>query len=734
MQYKPFSEFILRTPHKSFEWLLRLLEKNDLSSCLKDKAVMDAIYIASPVLYGEIIKLFNDSNSMTQQEEVKVKLSFIKYLTRMATRCTPYGLFSACSIGEIDRITTNSAIITDNSIKGVARLDTSILCMISNLLLKIPEVRHNVIFYPNNTIYRVNSKFRYVDFKYFYGHRAHHISSSDYNIYLERLLRKIERGAKFEDMLHILKSMDVDEESAKDYINALIDNTVIISDLDVTISGAPYFDRLYATIKNISSEDLNPYNALFEYIAEINAPSRANESKISQLKHIERQLKDLSFPKEVSNILQVDSFRNCSTIKLGDSVIKELESVVNLLLKFSQPFEHPDILRFRQNFSKRYEDAEIPLLNAIDSEIGIGYPCNNGIYAKHPIIDSFKPPVRDNSTPSTGGTMDLIRELLIKKMMIYMQGEDKEIVITEEELAAVKGRGEALPSSIYLFFQLIKDKEGDLLINLKHAAPSGASFITRFYHLDGRIEKLIKEIVKKEQEIEQGVILAEIIHLSDTRVGNIMTRPHLREYEIPYLTNSTLPHLQQIPLSDIVISVKGNRIVLRSRRLGKEIIPCLTNAHNYSNNPTPVYRFLCDLQHQGQTAFNPISWSFLGSYFSYTPRVRYKNIILLPATWYLGYKKLKELGKLSDNELIEQIEKLREEVNLPQLALFPKGDNVLFIDFKNLLTVRAFISAIKDEVKITLQEFLYDAEMLAVRDMMGEGYLNECIVPFYLSK
>ncbi|MBR3303268.1 MAG: lantibiotic dehydratase, partial [Bacteroidales bacterium] len=302
---------------------------------------------------------------------------------------------------------------------------------------------------------------------------------------------------------------------------------------------------------------------------------------------------------------------------------------------------------------------------------------------------------------------------------------------------AVKGRGEAPPSSIYLFFQLIKDKEGDLLINLKHAAPSGASFITRFYHLDGRIEKLIKEIVKKEQEIEQGVILAEIIHLSDTRVGNIMTRPHLREYEIPYLTNSTLPHLQQIPLSDIVISVKGNRIVLRSRRLGKEIIPCLTNAHNYSNNPTPIYKFLCDLQLQGQIFFPPISWGFLGSYFSYTPRVRYRNTILLPATWYLKSRELKELKsleKLEDNLFMVQIEKLRNEIDLPQFALFPKGDNVLFIDFKNILTIRAFISAIKDEKNVKLHELLHNPEELAIKCINEEGYLNECIVPFYLSK
>ncbi len=734
MLYKTFNEFILRTPHKSFNYLLEFLKRDDLINCYKDKAVMDAIYIASPVLYEEIEKLFNENKNKTEQEKTKVKHSFVKYITRMATRPTPYGLFSACSIGEVDNTIENSVFQVDSFIRGIARLDTSILCMISNQLLNIPQVRQSIKYYPNNTIYRVNSNYRYVDFKYLYGHREHHISSSDYNVYLERLLKKIKHGAKFMDMLNILKSMNVDENSAKEYINALIDNTFIVSDLDVTITGDSYFDRLYTTLKNINSEDLLPYKAMLEYIAQINTPSNANESKVSQLKHIKHLLKNLSFPDGVANILQVDSFRECPTIKLGNNVIEELESVVNFLLKFSTHFEHPDILKFKRNFSKRYENAEIPLLNAIDSEIGIGYPCNNGVYAKHPIIDSFKPPVRNNSSSSTGATIDLMRELLLKKMMMYLHRKDKEIVITEEELSVVKNKGEVNPATIYIFFQLIKDNESGLLLNLKHATASGASFITRFYHLDSKIEKLVKEITTKEQEIEHGVILAEIVHLSDTRVGNIMTRPHLREYEIPYLTNSTLPDLQQIHLSDILISVRGNRIILRSKRLGKEIIPCLTNAHNYSNNPTPVYKFLCDLQHQGQLFFDPLNWGFLKGYFSYTPRVRYRNTIILPATWNLKGKELKEMEKLQDKDLIEQIEKLRNKIGLPQLALFPMGDNVLFIDFNNILTIRAFLSAIKNEEKISLQEFLYDKDNIAVRDINGEGYLNECIVPLYLNK
>lgn|GEM_PF-3655371 len=56
----------------------------------------------------------------------------------MATRSTPYGLFSACSIGDIDDKAYNSDIFVNNTVKGFTRLDTSVLCLLASKLMKIP--------------------------------------------------------------------------------------------------------------------------------------------------------------------------------------------------------------------------------------------------------------------------------------------------------------------------------------------------------------------------------------------------------------------------------------------------------------------------------------------------------------------------------------------------------------------------------------------------------------------
>ena len=100
--------------------------------------------------------------------------------------------------------------------------------------------------------------------------------------------------------------------------------------------------------------------------------------------------------------------------------------------------------------------------------------------------------------------------------------------------------------------------------------------------MNPEIEKLTRTILQREEANQPDCVYAEIVHLPESRIGNILMRPVLRKYEIPYLCGTTLSEEFQIPVTDLLVRIEGDKVVLRSKKLNKQVIPRMTTAHNFS--------------------------------------------------------------------------------------------------------------------------------------------------------
>ena len=719
--YLPFNRFLIRTPYYSFNYF----EKENIEKLYLDNTIQEAVYLASPVLYKELQKLLN-GEIKDKKEKERIHISLYKYISRMATRSTPFGLFAGCSVGEVENTTQ---IVLNSLVQKHTRLDMYYLCALSQALTQLPDVRSQIIYYPNTSLYRTGNKYRYIEYRYANERRVHQISAVDRSVYLDQILEKAKKGVKISDLIDYLTKREIQKEDAVDFIMELIDSQIIISEINPLVTGGDFLSFLINRLKTVRSEE-----EIFLLTKELN-------NRINELNNLQENafvlyektitiIDKLKIPYEEKFLFQVDMLRKTSVATISKEIINELQATMTFLNKITPVWKNETLTKFQQAFYDRYEDREIPLMKVLDPDLGIGYPMDINPGDISPLLDKFFLPLQ--SQPKNH-QFTPFQSLLFSKMQECFSNKVKEIVFTDDDVKAFKENWDDLPPTLSCMFEMIKENQACTLIKFNSCGGScGANLLARFSHMDKKIDEWVKEIAAKEQELIPDVIFAEIAHLPDSRVGNILSRPHIRDYEILYLANSDLPHENLIYMSDLMLSVRKGRLFLRSKKLNREIIPRLTTAHNYHNNPMPVYQFLCDLQIQNGRGGLHFHWSYLGDELLFLPRIRYKNTILSLATWKIKVEELKHLFLLKDDhQLITVCGQWREKNQLPRYVLLPEGDNELFVDWENTLSVRTLFSIIKKRQTISFTEFIFDSQNDAVKDQNGNGYLNECIVCFY---
>src|SRR4030095_7082501 len=107
------------------------------------------------------------------------------------------------------------------------------------------------------------------------------------------------------------------------------------------------------------------------------------------------------------------------------------------------------------------------------------------------------------------------------------------------------------------------------------------------------------------------------------------------------------------------------KIILRSQRLGRRVIPSLTTAHNYVDHSLSLYKFLCSLQAQGAAAGLRWDGAALDS-ADFLPRVTHGRLVLARARWRIGQEEIGVLTKSNGVERYQRTQALRGDRSLPR--------------------------------------------------------------------
>jgi class I lanthipeptide synthase len=718
----------------------RALLRARLAEIAARPEIAEALFLASPSLFDGLAAWRADPDSKKGR---RAEHALVRYFQRMAARATPFGLFSGCSLGTVTTEgepspgETRLELAPRPTYQRHTRLDMDYLFALAEDLGRDPALRQELLYRPNSSLYQAAGRWRYAEARLDEKVRSHHLVALDGTEYLNATLERAAAGAKAAALAQALVTADpegeITLEDAQDFVTELIESQVIVSDLQPPVTGPEAIHDLVAQLGSLpagrtAAAALEEARRTLEELdgGGLGAPPERYRELATRLERLPTSV-------ELSRLFQVDMVKPGDAPRLGPAVVAELRRGVELLHRFAGRGRQELFDRFRQEFSERYGDGRwVPLAEVLDEEVGIGFEKSGAAGAEaSPLLRGIGlgGPPADPTVP-----WGPAQGLLLRKLSFVLATGAQEIEITEQDVEQLAtAEPPPLPDAFEVMGTIAAASpaaldEGRFRILLKGAAgPSGAPLLGRFCHADPALHRAVVEHLAAEEALKPEAIFAEVVHLPQGRIGNILSRPVLRQHEIPFLGRSGAPPQHQIPVTDLLVSVVGSRIVLRSARLGREVIPRLTSAHNFVRGSLGVYRFLCMLQSQGLAAGLSWSWGALES-APFLPRVTAGRLVLARARWRMSAAEIEELTKKQGAARFAAVERFRAARRLPRRVTLADADNELPIDLDNALSIDAWLDVIEQRKDALLVELFPGPDELCAHGPEGR-FVHELIVP-----
>lgn len=729
--------YYLRTPAFPVEALLKLNQVTDaalkenkdhpswkqLKEIYADPRFQEAIYIASSDLYAGLQDWLENKEYNAKKTEKLLK-SLHRYYSRMCTRSTPYGLFAGGAYGTVTDGPSKITFSADRIRKHV-RFDMSFVIELTKRLTETEELQSAVRFYVNNSLYKIGDKYIYVEYTLQNGKRSYTLSALSASFYIDSVVSRARNGATLDELMSCVVGSGAAREAILNFVKGLIAAQVLVSELSPAVTSE---DAMMAL-----TDSLEP----FEHAAEVrrnvlDAYNRLKDNSVGlhtymQVENIARKL----VPAKGLEIIQVDLYYNMMTNNISTRVMQRIADASARLVSTADLYTPEEMEEFKQKFVKRYEEREIPLVQALDPDTGIGYGLAvNGVVENMPLLNGLALRVAGQDDKVIKG--DAFGKLVFRKMRAFFKGEIKSIKITDDDLLSLRPETLTAPkaqcTSSFIFGSIIASSveamdEGDFrFYPVQLHTPFAGRILTRFAQGEPVLRGKLEQCFEDEKKANPDVILAEIVYMPEGHYANLALRPRFRQYEIPYLCSASAEKEFEIDINDLMVSVRMGRVVLRSARLNKEVRPQLTNSHN-SRQGQPLYRFLNDVQ--GQQVNPGFLWRW-GQFNEepYLPRVEYENFIVSRERWLLRRRDIDGMLKPALDKYLNDFRNLH---HVPRYVVLSQGDNELVIDLDNETSRDHLVQQLK-RTDVTLNEFLHSPENCFIKGADG-SYSNEIILP-----
>ncbi|SDG24995.1 thiopeptide-type bacteriocin biosynthesis domain-containing protein [Pedobacter terrae] len=626
--------------------------QSELVDCWEELKL--AILISSASFY-ETIK--DVKASELKDLPPKVYFTIWKYFNRAKFRSTPYGTFAGFSLLKDAIKPFESRIVIEESQKVRELIDwpykNDIQFPLADLLQK------NCLLFSNSSYYLTPNSIRYIACT----DGVFELAELDQNDFVQQILAACLKPVRLNDLV---KQLNLDHAEIKNLFGLLQDMhdlQLIFTNYDPNIIGEDYFERLGLT----ASAELPKYL-----------------------------------------IAQRTVLSGC----INERSLQAIPGLINMLHNIIPAKDHDALGQFQVKFKKKFEDQEVPLLLALDPEMGVGYDELEQSGQNSDFITRF------TNKPSKKAGNENIKEAL--KTYLTEQKFEKDKTIYLNKLALEPNQKQtSLPNS----FSMVMSVHDDLIFVEQIGGVTSNALSGRFTMADEDVAHYAKNIAAVEQQANPDVLFFDVAYMVEANVDNVNRRKLIYGHQLSILNFDT--SASPLALNDIQISVRGSEIILRSKQLNKRLVPRMASAYNYIRSDLSIFRLLCDLQHQGLQTSLSFPLDAIIPDLDYYPRLQYQNIVLSSNKW-----KIKKEALLGADQKMLSIAECRSYLNnLGISAYFKAGmsDQTLCFGLQNDNDLNAFQQYVLKQGNTYVEEMIMPYNSIVV-DEAAKPYLGQFVL------
>jgi thiopeptide-type bacteriocin biosynthesis protein len=679
--YEPLDAFVVRAPLLPVERYLELAspagaDRPGDGLRPTDGVARLAVLIASPALAAAL-----DRDTPGRGRDAASRSSLLRYLIRMSTRPTPYGLFAGVALGAwADR---TDLALADGPRRTRTRPDMGWLLRLVLTLEADPEVRRHLRLLANACAAEQDGRVTLAD-RATGGRGPGPDVSVRATPVVRRVLalarRPVAYGALVAGVAAATPGAPV--ERVAGLVDELWRQDLLVTDLRPPPFGDParYVAERLSRMEPARQTAARLVAALDEAAAFDRLGVGEAAAVLPRLRQRLRAIPAGDTDPE-AEVVQVDAALTLAGRRLSSEVAREAARATELLLRLHPaPGGPASLAAYRSAFQARYgHDRWVPLLELLDPRTGLGLP--EAVARRRP--HRHAPTGRSGDVPRDDLLLDLATEALASGKL--------EVEFDEGLLAALatwKPDPSSLPPSLELSALVLARSpealdrgEFRLMVGPNLGASAAGRGVGRFADLLGApAERLLEAVATAEQARQPGRIAAELAYVPlRHRSANVTVRPRHRGYELPVGVPPTLPDDRVVRPDELAVGVRDGRLRLWWAPRGVEVV--VTSGHMLNPHGAPdLCRFLLEVGYDGVTTPTGFSWG-LAEGLPFLPRVRAGRLVLRPARWRQPHGlALARLQPDDEGRFAAALADWRRRWRVPRHVHLAAGDNRLLLD------------------------------------------------------